>query len=85
MKRLQFIGLALEMFGFDLAIMNSFYDNISKSIDRLGPKSLDMLGTNDFFFTMAAVTMRIRYPEDKNNIAFRRIFLAIILYSSFLF
>lgn len=85
MEKYQFAALALEMFGFSLAIMNTFFDNVSKLVDRFFRRSFEKLGTNDFFFTLAAVDYDDTIsPVEKDNIAFRRLFFLLVFFPSWI-
>lgn len=78
MEKLQVIALALEIFGFGLAIIDTFSQRLSETIDSSIHLLNEKLGTWDFFFTIEAVD----YAEDitskeADNIEFRRIFFSL--------
>lgn len=83
-EKLPVIALGLEIFGFGLAILNTFHSEVSSSIDKFVRHVADRLGYNEIYFTTAAVDYDDSIsPRDKDNIAFRRFFYFLLYWLNF--
>lgn len=82
--KLPILALGLEIFGFGLAILNTFYGAISSSIDKTVRHIADRLGYDEIYLTGAAVDYDDSIPpRDKDNIAFRRFFYFLLYWLNY--
>lgn len=85
LEKLQFIALVLELFGFSLAIIDTFNKSLSRKIDSIIRLANTRLGT----FEITLILEPLDYAEDlsredADNTEFRRIFFILCWLISFL-
>jgi hypothetical protein len=84
LETLQFIALVLEIFGFSLAVIDTFNRSLSRRVDSIIRVLNTRMGTFDIYFTTAGVDYEGDISsEEADNVEFRRFFFFLTCFISF--